>query len=263
MSYLKDRRNRNKKIRKIIVILIIFSFLFYFRGPIWSGVSFVGNVITRPVLKLFSNIGDNFEYFALRFEDKKDLHEENKELKEKIAKIEIKMIEHDYLLQENESLKETLNRLPENKEFILASVLMRPKLVLFDDLIIDAGAKEGIEEGKLVFAYGNVPVGRVDEVYPKSAKVKLFSNSGTITDVYVSTDNIAIELIGRGGGNFKIILPKDLMLKKGDLALLPGLSNYPIAKVETIANDPRDPYSKALLSSLINIQELKFVEVEK
>ena len=77
----------------------------------------------------------------------------------------------------------------------------------------------------------------------------------------VSAQNLSMELVGRGGGNFEMIMPKDITLQKGDQVALPGIIPHVVAIAETIISDPRDPFTKALLTSPVNIQALKFVEV--
>ena len=70
-------------------------------------------------------------------------------------------------------------------------------------------------------------------------------------------------MIGRGGGNFEMILPRDFILEKGTEVVLPVITPYTLGIVQTILSDPRDSFQKALLASPVNIFELKFVEVEK
>ena len=60
-----------------------------------------------------------------------------------------------------------------------------------------------------------------------------------------------------------MIIPRDLTLAEGDQAVLPGINPYVVGIVQTIISDPRDPFIKALLTSPVNMQELKFVEVEE
>ena len=57
-------------------------------------------------------------------------------------------------------------------------------------------------------------------------------------------------------------MPSDFILQKGDQVVLPGLYPYVLAITQTTIFDPRDPFNKILLTSPVNIQELKFVEVE-
>ena len=70
------------------------------------------------------------------------------------------------------------------------------------------------------------------------------------------------EVTGRGGGNFEMALPRDFILEKGDAVVLPGLAPMTLAVAETVLSDPRSPWKTALLKSPVNIQEIKFVQVE-
>ena len=115
----------------------------------------------------------------------------------------------------------------------------------------------------MVFAFTHVPIGRVAAVYSNSSKVVLFSTAGEKTQVVLGgRKDIFMQIVGRGGGNFEMTIPRDLTLNKGDEVVLPGITPYILAVVETVISDPRDPFVKALLVSPVNMEELKFVEVE-
>ena len=146
---------------------------------------------------------------------------------------------------------------------ILASILSRPNQSPYDTLVIDIGARDGISVGQKVFALGNVPVGYIGMTYPNSSKVTLFSNPGEKTEVVVAGKNVFMEVVGRGNGNFEMILPRDFVLEKGTEVSLSGITSHVLGVVQTIVSDPRDSFQKALLISPVNIQELKFVEIEK
>ena len=179
------------------------------------------------------------------------------------------MADYQIIVRENESLKEILSRQPEDKKFILAAVLAKPGVSPYDTLLLDLGAKDGAIIGNLVFAEGDIPIGRLTSVTSDTAKAILFSSTRERTPVIVPSSsipagesNLFLEIIGRGGGNFEMILPRDFTLVRGDRVVLPGLRSYAVAIVETILSDPRDSFKKALLRSPVNIQDLKFVEVE-
>lgn len=143
----------------------------------------------------------------------------------------------------------------------VAGILSKPNKSPYDTLVIDAGENENIEVGNLVFALGNIPIGKVAEVYGDTAKVTLFSSAREKTEVVLSGQNAFVEIIGRGGGNFEMTLPRDFIVEAGREVVLPGINPYVVARVVTIISDPRDAFSKALLVSPVNIFELKFVEV--
>ena len=172
------------------------------------------------------------------------------------------MANYNSVLADDESLKEILGRKDPKVPMVLAAILAKPNQSPYDTLIIDAGTVEGIKTGDTVLALGDSPIGRVDVVYDNSAKVILFTNPGERTQAVVSGKDIFLELVGRGGGNFEMIMPKDLVLQKGDQVVMPGINSYALANVESILSDPRSPFTKALLTSPVNVEELKFVEVE-
>ena len=261
MSYLLDKKAKQKKALQSIFFLIILLALFYFRLNIWNGLSYVVGSIFRPVLVLGNNAGEKFSNFTSYFASKNSLYLENENLKAQISESEADRANYASVVADNESLKEILGRKNEKMNLVLSAILEKPNQSPYDTLVIDAGANNGIKAGDKVFAVGNVPIGRVDTVYPNSSKVVLYSTSGEKTQVVIGK-GIFMELVGRGGANFEMIVPRDLTLVKGDQVTLPGITPYIIGIVETIISDPRDPFQKALLTSPVNIQELKFVEVE-
>lgn len=262
MSYLLDKKNKRRKISRILIILILLGTLFFLRNGIFKSLSSFTHWIVRPVIVLGNNVGNKFSNINIVFSSKKNLLKENQNLQLKLNENEFKMANYNSLLDENLKLKEVLER-KINSTMVLGGILTKPNVSLYDTLIIDIGSEEGIVEGQRVFALGNIAIGRVVEVNKNSSKVVLFTNSGEKTQVFISGLDIYIEAMGRGGGNFEIILPKDLILEKGQEIVLPGITPYLLAKVDSIISDPHDSLQKTLLVSPVNIQQLKFVQVEK
>ncbi|KKT00891.1 MAG: hypothetical protein UW07_C0031G0003 [Candidatus Nomurabacteria bacterium GW2011_GWF2_43_8] len=275
MSYLLDKKIREKKFFKITFGVIVLFVLIYFRAGIWGGLSYASHGIFRPVLVLGNGLGEKMSNLSAYFASKNSLQEENENLKSQILENQADRANYDSVVAENEDLKEILGRLPaqagksENVPLILSAILSKPNRSPYDTIIIDAGETQGIKVGDIAFAFGNVPIGRIAEVYASSSKVILFSSSGEKTQTIMSGrparagGDVFLEIVGRGGGNFEMILPRDFILQKGEQVIMPGLYPYILAVVETIISDPRNPVTKVLLSSPVNIQELKFVEVEK
>ena len=253
---------KKKKFLAVLFFAFIFFVLFYFRSDIWSGLSSVSHKIFRPVLVLGNNLGEKLKNLNSFFISKNSLYLQNKDLQIKLAELEMQNLNYNSVLAENASLKEILGRKNEKTDLILSAILTKPNRSVYDTLIIDAGEKKGIKVQDLVYALGNIPIGRVSLVYDDSAKVTLFSNPGEKTPV-VAAGDIFMEVVGRGGGNFEMTIPANFRLIKGDQVSLPGLNSPVLAVVETIISDPRDSSTKALLVSPVNIQELKFVEVKK
>lgn len=196
------------------------------------------------------------------FISKKSLQKENEDLRFQLNDSEARMTNYNTVLDENIKLKEDWRRKNEFKNTILATILAKPNKSLYDTVLIDIGEHDGIKIDSMVFADGYVPIGRVSEVNESTSKVVLFSTSGEKNEVVISGQDSFMELVGRGGGNFEMIIPRDFELVNGTEVHLPGLVPLTVAKVVTIISDPRDSVKKALLISPINIQHQKFVQVE-
>jgi hypothetical protein len=145
---------------------------------------------------------------------------------------------------------------------IAGVILSKPGSSPYDTLIIDIGSSDGIAAGAMVFANGSVPIGVIDTIYAKTSLVKLFSTPKEVTKVVVH-GGLYIDVTGDGAGNFETTLPRDIKIAEGDTLSLPSLAPEVLATVTKIVSDPRDPFQTILAISPANIQELKFVEVQK
>jgi cell shape-determining protein MreC len=271
MSYLLDKKIKRSKLLKYSISVVVLFIFIYFRSGIFSGLSYVSSFVFRPVLIVGNNIGGSLSNIGSYFYSKKFLLLENQDLKSKLNEQEARISNYNSLLDENSKMKEILERKNQKTDMILAAILSKPNRSPYDTLLIDVGAKDGIISGQTVFALGNIPIGRIADIYPSSSKVILFSNPGETIEVVIPSKPVPqvpsgdsfMQITGRGGGNFEMILPRDFALEKGTEAVLPGLNPYVVGIVQTVVSDPRDSFQKALLSSPVNIFELKFVEVEK
>ncbi|MEK7140404.1 MAG: rod shape-determining protein MreC [Patescibacteria group bacterium] len=272
MNYLLDKKLKRKKIIQLAALTLVLVGLIYFGSIIARGLSRMSHFIFRPVLILGGNISEKFSNVTVFFQSKKNLEAENENLRYQLNGLSAKLSNYNAVLDENLKIREILGRKAEGDKMILAAILGKPNRSPYDTLVIDAGIREGIKNGDLVFALSSIPIGRVAEVYSSSAKVVLFSSWGEKTEVVISLgrsqmgeagQDIFMEVIGRGGGNFEMILPRDLVLENGTEMLLPGIDSLVLGIAETIISDPRDAFQKVLLVSPVNVQELRFVEVKK
>lgn len=272
MSYLLDKKIKRNKFIKYSIFIVILFVLIFFKSSIFYGFSYTSSLILRPVLILGNNLGKKLLDVGSYFYSKNSLFLENEDLKSKLSEQETRISNYNSILDENLKIKEILGRKQEKTAMILAGILSKPNQSPYDTLVIDTGIKNGMLVGQKVFALGNVPIGRIAEVYANTAKVILYSSPGEKIEVVIggkaTTTSSSLggdtfmQIIGRGAGNFEMILPRDFILEKGTEVVLPGIVPYIIGTVQTIISDPRDSFQKALLTSPVNIQELKFVQVE-
>ncbi len=262
MNYLQDKRVKSKKYKNIGYFVVVLLILFYFRNGVFNIFSHVTNFVFHPVVTVGHSIGGGLESFGSFFLSRSRLLNENESLRQDLNDARAKVVNYEVVENENKELKEVLGVKDEDVKMVLATILSKPNQSPYDTLVVDLNSNEVVSVGDRVFAYGDIPVGRVAEVGSKVAKVVLYSNSGEKVQVVVGVDNIYMDVVGRGGGNFEMSVPNDFVVTEGETVVLPGLKPYVLGIVEKVISDPRDAFQKVLLVSPVNIQELKFVEIE-
>ena len=74
--------------------------------------------------------------------------------------------------------------------------------------------------------------------------------------------NIVLKVSGQGGGSFEAALPAALVVNVGDAVMAPTLERTVIGYVEKILTDPRDPFVKILINSVVSLSSITEVQVE-
>ena len=144
---------------------------------------------------------------------------------------------------------------------IVATVLTYPPQTPYDVIIIDAGSNDSIMLGSEVSLPEGPILGVISEVFPRNAKVKLFSSSGKETNAVLERNNIPVTLVGTGGGNFSFSLPRDIAIENGDRILSSDVTARLLAVVGEISVQPTDSFKEVLAYSPTNIFGLRFVFV--
>ena len=221
------------------------------------------NTAGLPIWKTEKFINDGMYNMNYLFRTKASISKENHDLIEENLGIRLSMIDYQILKNDLNELKGVLGRLSKNDNFVLGNILTKPNHSPYDTIIIDIGNNEQIKEGDLVYANGNIPIGFISKIYDKTSLVSLYTNPGQKTEGFMDKTNASVELIGRGGGNFEMIIPIELEAESGTIIYLPNSTTLVVAVVEEIISSPTDPFKKVLLSSPVNIQNLKWVQVKK
>jgi len=263
MHQFLDKRQITKKNKTIekIVVLVLFIVLCGLGFLTITGKFF--NFIGRPILEAKNSIISGIDNISYYFQSKESLLFENRRLTEENTIMKLQMINYKILEDENNELKETLDCLPDNKNFVLGNILAKPSNSPYDTIIIDIGEGDDIKQGDIVYAGGEIPIGFIDKVYNKTSLVTLYTSPSQKTEGFINGSNASVELIGRGGSNFEMIIPMELEVENGEMIYLPGNSSTVIAVVNEAISESTDPFKKILLSSPVNIQNLKWVEVER
>lgn len=253
MIYLEKNKNHSQKRLLIIigVLIVIFvsiqSFTPYLLPSIFTS-------IAKPFWRAEFSVGSG------SLLSREDLQKENEDLKRKIIEYEVKLNTVDYLFKENAELRSLFNSTT-TKKLTLAPILKRPPFSFYDELIIDIGRKDGLSTASVVYADGNVPIGFVKEILGRTSKVILFSSPGQKHEVFIGSKNIQALAQGVGGGQYTVQLPQGVDVKEGDFVTSSTLGVV-IGKVVSIDQGSASLFQRVLFSSLVNINELRWILVE-
>jgi|TARA_Y100000310_G_scaffold159619_1_gene159195 rod shape-determining protein MreC len=232
------------------------------------GILFLNTVTNQSISKFLRSIASPIWRVEARvvasplgayFLSKESLLKENKELKNRLNEAKLDLLLFPVLESENKELKLLLGRVSGDTR-LLATVLVPPHRNKYDTLVIDIGEDQPVSKGDLVVAHPNVPIGIISSLNGKTALVSLFSDPDRETNSLISGVG-PTTLVGLGGGNFKIELPRSAVVNVGDVVRLPDLESRVVGVVGEIEANPTDAFKKIIVNSPINIFSLRFVEI--
>lgn len=263
MHQFRDKKQieQKRKLTKNLIFLVVFMVLA--TGGIFAYTKGFLHFIGRPIWKVEKVASESVQNVGYIFRTKSSVYKENENLKQENINLKLSMIDYNLLKEENIKLKELLGRTESKKNLVLSNILTKPNYSPYDTIIIDIGSKEDVIAGDKVYSDVVNPIGEVSVVYDDTSLVTLYSNPGEVTEAMLDGSNTSVELIGRGGGNFEMTIPVDLAYTYGGLVYLPNIQTQIIAIIGDVISSPTDPLKKVLLSSPVNVQNLKWVLVEK
>ena len=141
---------------------------------------------------------------------------------------------------------------------IIAKVVFKPPFSSFNNLIIsnDSGT---ITEGQKIY-YQNVILGEVVDVSDEFATVKLFSASGNSSIAKLTNGN-EVEVVGRGTGQYEIILPKEVDVSENDPIIYPENEIVLFGLVNKVFATEDDLFNKVLFNIPIDFARVNYVRV--
>lgn len=223
--------------------------------------------ITSPIQKAFFSVSSGVRNFFTHFEDVAELHDQNKELNDKIARLEENIERNNAYKIENERLRNLLNLKDTYKNFELtaANVIGRDSSRWFISLTLDKGSKDGISMTDTVITNDGL-VGHITDIGTDWSRVtSILDSQSTVSVVVERTEDIAmvdgdIDLSENGLCKMTYI-PKDSTLTIGDNIKTSGLGGvYPkgldVGKIKEIHSDNQGVSQYAIVSPAVNFDKI-------
>lgn len=258
---LRARPKKNTSLRKASAgVLVLFVFVFALQGffpsvwddiaiqiakPFWRGRELVAGAIFN------NDFLDSKRSLVL---ENKLLQEENQTLRERINEVDI-------LRADNQVFRTALGQ-SHTLSLSAYPVLVHPSQTPYDILVLDAREKEKPPVGALAVS-GSVAVGTVVEVGETFIKVDMYSSYNRETEGRILPDGEPLVLVGRGGGNFTVKVPRDMNVPVGALIVLPGDPAFALGRIADVEESEKDTFKKVRIISSKNIFSLRWIEIVK
>lgn len=262
MIYPLKSKPKSKFSIKIVAVIFLFvvlsltqyflnsqvkDFFYFVSKPLW----YVEEVSTKP-----------FGFITNFFKNKNKLADENIMLKDKLVILELKSYDYDSLQKENDSLKSLLGR-SGNAEKIIVTVVSKPPRSPYDTFIIDAGKNDQIKLGAKVYISEKIVIGMVKEVQSNTSIVELFSTQSINTDLINERTGNTFTVVGQGGGNYKLEVPKDADVLWGDNFLYPDSTAGIVGTVYFIDTNSQSAFKTVYIRVPVNVFSYRNLLIDK
>ena len=154
-----------------------------------------------------------------------------------------KITDAEGLARENAALRRQLQVASRaNFKTTLVHIIAVERTPLVSSLLIDKGDAEGIARGMVVVAPGNILVGRVEELYAHTSRVRIVDDPRSVISVRIFDTSLLAEFKGALRNNAEVNLISHVeKTDVGALLVTSGLDGYPeslaVANIRNIGHD--------------------------
>lgn len=259
-----------EKAVKIFFILVLICILFFLGQKFISvPLRYTFYKLTYPFEKMFYVSGrtlrSTFDFFGSIY----DLKNENARLLKENNLLISEITGLKELEQENKILREQLNLLPLNKFSLENCFVIGENPQGGGWILIDKGNSKGIKAGMPVIVSNGMLVGKIEEVYADSSKVKLITDStSAINAVDTETQAKGIVKGEYGLGIVMDMISQSDSINAGDAIITSGLGgDIPkglfIGNVQEVKNSSDKLFQEALIIPKAKLSSLEIVSVIK
>jgi len=251
----------------VIILLLVFLHYTHILSPLERVITGMTKTIMRISYNFSNNIGANY----LEFKSKRELLNENKELKDQLAILFKEKSRYLNEKEENDFLREQLKFSQTlNYEFIIANVVGKNVAGIQNILLLDVGEQNGLIVGQPVLGEQGVVIGKISKVEKNRAFMLLINDDLSRIAVKVQGADKTMGIIeGEFGLGIKMrLIPQNETISEGDLVVTSGLeelvpANLIIGTIEKITKAPEDLFQEAAIKSPIDFSKITMVNIVK
>lgn len=270
MAISKGRKNilTDRKNVVLIKFLIGVVALFLFLGVLNLFNAQIKNffhLVSNPVEKNFWAAGQLSSEFFSSFLNSGNLMKENESLRSENQKLLSQVTFLQSIRKANEAQSDISASCQDSEfNFIIAGVI---GLNNQDELTINKGSEDGIEEGMPIISQQKALFGKVTEVQKNFSKITLISNKNSVVNVKIlkgeeSSSDSEVYGVIKGMGNFQAYLdlvPVDDTIEDGEVLITSSLEGtFPkdllIGRITKVNKNDQSPHQQAEVKLFLSAQ---------
>ena len=268
------KKVNNKKIIFIIILLIlsIFITVLVFKNSSNSVLNNISNVMLKPFVGVY-NFGHSIvNKVSNTFTDKEKIIARNVELEEENKNLQLKLLESQKILDENNSLKQMLEikKAFQHFEIKMGKIIYREHDNWSKTFRINIGSNDGIKENQAVVSKEGL-VGYISNVSSDTSVVTTILDPSSSVSVKISSANEPAILKGdldlKSKNKLKLeFIELDANISISDTLYTSGIgslypSSIPVGKIIEIINSKNDIDRYAIVEPNVNIKNLSEVGI--
>jgi rod shape-determining protein MreC len=236
----------------------------------------IGNALTtvlveplRPLAGLFSG-GTAAAETAVQGEEltPQEQRERIQELESALASLQVEMVHLREIEQDYHRLSELLDYATghEDQELVTADVIARDTSGYLRWIIINRGARAGIQSGDPVISASGL-VGRVEDVSADASWVRLVNDQSSAINGWLQNARAEGTVMGQLRGSLRMsFIPQEAVVEPGDLVLTSGLGgNFPagivIGQVTSVRQQEAELFQQAEVRPMVDFDHLELASV--
>lgn len=254
------KKSKKKTILAVSFIIFI-TVLLHFSGWLNPIENYLRNILNFGVGSIYE--------FNLSVGEQQDQNLVCPDLQTELNKLKIDKAKLTLLEEENKQLREQLYFFEDQQtKHVGAQVIGRDFEPFSSSIILNRGLRDGVKVGNPVIASGGVLIGKIIKSEDTTSVVRLINDNQSRIAGTLTNKETSIGLI-EGGYGISVhmnLIPQNETINIGDTVITSGLeAGVPrgllIGTVEAVEKEPYQPFQKAILQPLSNLDKLFLVSV--
>lgn len=225
--------------------------------------------ITSPLIRGMTSIGSPIRAMGNYVTKKDELLRHITKLEDTLKQREAALVEQTILTEENNALREQLKFTKRTMRVPLVGYVVGKTIDnTGNTLIIDKGARDGVQEESAVIVGDGILVGKIIKVNPKTAIIRLINDPHSKIAATVLNEDKSIGLV-EGGFGISVKLTTVLqteVLKEGDLIITSGLEETVprgllIGSITQVEKEDYRPFQEGIIKPAATLSHLSVVGI--